>query len=454
MTTTSEPVPATAGRLSRVDQRLRRVVGIAAASYVGRLGSALAVVVTIPMARAVLAPDLFGVWMMLSGLLAFFAFADLGVGNGVLNRIAAAHARGDAAERRRTMSAGYACTGSVALLLVSVWIVWASASTNPTALVGQIVPEHRRETAQALWVFVVLLAVNIPASLIQKLQLGMQRGQWVGFAQFGAAVGTLVGVPLALHLDAGLPALVLASLGMQVFVNLVSTVVWYGGAAQRLPHAVRSMWRFEWGVVASLLRTGSMFLVLQLAAAFAFQSDAIVIVHRLGQVAYGDFAVVQRVFLAASSLLVAGLTGLWPAIGEALASGDRAWVRHALRRGLLTVLAAMGGSCLLLALLMPEILRRWVGMSVPPPVSLVAVLATWTVVEAMGNVSGAVMNAAGLLRPQVIAAAAMAAVAFAGKWFLVPVIGAQGATLATLCAYAAISVPIQIVILRHFFRAG
>ena len=405
------------------------------------------------MARAVLAPDLFGVWMMVSGLLAFFAFADLGVGNGVLNRIAAAHASGDTSEQRRTMSAGYACTGAVALLLLSVWIVWATLSSDPTSLVGKIEIEHRRETAQALWVFVVLLAINIPASLIQKLQLGMQRGQWIGFAQFGAAVGTLICVPLALHLEAGLPALVLASLGMQVLANLASTALWYRRAAQRAALAVRSKRLAEWSVVVSLLRTGSMFLVLQIAAAFAFQSDAIVIVHRLGQVAYGDFAVIQRVFLAASSLLVAGLTGLWPAIGEALASGDRAWVRHALRRGLLTVFAAMSGTCLLLALLMPEILRRWVGMTLPPPVSLIAVLAIWTVVEAMGNVSGAVMNAAGLLRPQVIAAATMATVAFAGKWFLVPVIGAQGATLATLCAYVAISIPIQIVILRHFFRA-
>ena len=415
---------------------------------------ALTVFVTIPMARAVLAPDLFGVWMMLSGLLAFFAFADLGVGNGVLNRIAVAHALGDIAEQRRTMSAGYTCTTGVALLLLLTWTGWATLASDPTSLVGQIVPEHRREITRALWVFVVLLSINIPASLIQKLQLGMQRGQWIGVTQFGAAVGTLIGVPLALHLEAGLPALVLASLGMQVLANLTSTVLWYRQGAQRAPLTLRVRRLAEWRVIASLLRTGSMFLVLQLAAAFAFQSDAIVIVHRVGQIAYGDFAVVQRVFLAASSLLVAGLTGLWPAIGEALASGDRAWVRHALHRGLLIVLAAMSSACLLLALLMPEILRRWIGMTLPPPTSLVAVLAIWTVVEAMGNVSGAVMNAAGLLRPQVAAAAVMAVVAFTGKWLLVPVIGAEGATLSTLCAYLAISLPIQIVILRHFFRAG
>ena len=40
----------------------------------------------IPMTRAALPPELFGVWMMLSSLLGFFVFTDLGIGNAVLNK--------------------------------------------------------------------------------------------------------------------------------------------------------------------------------------------------------------------------------------------------------------------------------------------------------------------------------------------------------------------------------
>lgn len=454
MTTTSDHAVPHARRFFRLDGRSRRVLTIAATSYVGRLGSALAVLITIPIARATLPPDLFGVWMMLSGLVGFFAFADLGVGNGVLNRVTATYVAGDQVEQRRVMRAGYACTGAVGLLVLAVWLGWVVLAPVPTAAVGDIAVEHRSEVLLALHVFVVLLAINISASLIQKQQLGVQCGHWVGYAQLGAATGMLIGVPAALALGGGLPALVMGSLGMQVAANLVSAWLW------RRRHAKTSVSGFttplrqgpEWRVIASLLRTGSLFLVLQLAAAFAFQSDAIVIVHELGQAAYGDFAVVQRVFLAASSILLAGLAGLWPAIGEALASGDAAWVRRSLHRTYAFVFAAMGTTCLVLAVLMPHIVLLWVGMRTPPPTALLAVLAAWTIMEAMGNVSGVFLNAAGLLRAQILLAVLMSTAAFLGKWYLVGKLGAWGAVLATLVAYSLLSIPMQFHLVRRHLR--
>lgn len=458
MTTASELAVTALRDPGGLDGRTLRVLTVAAASYLGRLGSALAVLVTIPFARASLAPDLFGVWMMLSGLLAFLAFADLGVGNGVLNRMTAAHAAGDVAAQRRVMRAGYACTGAVGALVFAGWLCWVALAPEPTALAGAVSAQHRGEVLSALNIFFLLLAINIPVSLVQKMQFGLQCGHWVGNAQFLCAIGTVIAVPAVLALGGGLPALVIASLGMQVAVNLVSAWLWRrrNRTARQGDTPVRTLfvpsWP-EWPVVASLLRTGSLFLMLQLAAAFAFQSDAIVIVHRLGQAEYGDFAVVQRVFLAVSSILLAGLTGLWPAIGAALASGDKAWIRRTLLRSYVFVLLAMGAACLALALTMPQIVALWVGMTTPPPAALLAVLAVWTLMEALGNVSGAFLNAAGVLRAQVILAVVMATAAFIGKWYLVGRLGAWGATLATVIAYAAISVPLQLHLLRRHLRA-
>src|SRR5207247_10417659 len=85
-----------------------------------------------------------------------------------------------------------------------------------------------------------------------------------------------------------------------------------------------------------LLRIGGQFFALQLAVAFAFQSDAIVITQKLGQAAYGDFAVVQKLFLFISMLLNSALLGLWPAFGDAIARGDMTWARRTLVRSLLT----------------------------------------------------------------------------------------------------------------------
>jgi O-antigen/teichoic acid export membrane protein len=426
----------------------------AATSYLGRVVAALAVLVTIPIARTALPADLFGVWMMLTGLLTFFAFADLGVGNGVLNRITAAHAAGDLDEQRRVMRAGYACTGTMGALVLASWLCWGQLAPVPTAFVGSVALEHQSEVMRALNVFFLLLAMNIPASLVQKMQLGRQRGQWVGIAQAGGAVGTLIGVPVSLSLGGGLAALVVASLGMQVAANLVSTVLWCGrlSKTEEWTSATQHHRLPEWHAVVALMRTGALFLVLQLAVAFAFQSDAIVIVHQLGQAAYGDFAVVQRVFLAASSILLAGLSGLWPAIGEALARDDAAWVKRTLLRSYAIVFAVMGVTCVLLATFMPQILSLWIGMTAPVATALLVTLAAWTTMEALGNVSGAFLNAAGMLRVQILFAVLMSTAAFLGKWVFVAKLGAWGAVLATLAAYSLISLPMQIHLLRRRLR--
>ena len=454
MTTTSRPAEPSLSKPFAIDGRSLRVLTTAATSYLGKVVAALSVLVTIPIARAALPSDLFGVWMMLSGLLTFFAFADLGVGNGVLNRVTAAHAANDLDEQRRIMRAGYACTGTIGALVLATWLCWGQLAPVPTAFVGSVAVKHQDEVMTALNIFFLLLAINISANLVQKMQLGRQRGQWVGLAQAGGAIGTLVGVPVALALGGGLAGLVVASLGMQVAANLASTVLWHRQLSKTEGRLTESWHRRlpEWHAVVALMRTGALFLVLQLAVAFAFQSDAIVIVHQLSQAAYGDFAVVQRVFLAASSILLAGLAGLWPAIGEALASGDAAWVRRTLLRSYVFVFVVMGIACLALAFSMPQIVLLWVGMHTPPPTALLAVLAAWTIMEAMGNVSGVFMNAAGLLRAQIVLATLMATAAFLGKWYLVGKLGPWGAVLATLIAYSVISIPAQVHLVRRQLR--
>ena len=454
MTTTSEAVPASKSGSTHLDARSLRIIIVAGASYLGRASAAIAVLITIPMARQHLAPELFGVWMMLGSMLAFFAFADLGVGNGVLNRIVTAHATHDDAQQRRIMLAGYVCTCGAGAIVLVMWALWVALSDVPTAVVGALRDAHRDEVLAALHLFVMLVAVNIPVGMVQKVQLGLQQGQWIGMAQLVASLATLVAVPTVLAFGGGLPALVAASLGTQVLSNLGCTWIWkHRMTASRGTAPVASaVMRVEWSMVVSLLRTGSLFLLLQVAAAIAFQSDAIVITQRLGQEAYGDFAIVQRLYLAVSSILLAGLVGLWPAIGDALSGGDKQWIRKTLKQSYLFVILAVGSASFLLALLAPQALDLWVGSAFVPSTALLWALAAWTLLEAVGTVSGAFLNAAGVLGKQLICALLMAALAFTMKWVLVDVLGAWGAVLATLVAYASISVPMQVFLIRRLLR--
>lgn len=437
--------------MNRIDARLLRIIAVAGANYLGRFGSGLVVLITLPMARQSLPADLFGVWMMLSALLAFMAFADLGIGNGVLNRVNRAQAAGDHEDLRRTLIAGYVCTGVVGSALLAAWLIWSCLASEPTVVAGAAIePVHRGEVLEALTTFVAVLAVNIPASLVQRVQLGMQQGYWNGIAQFCGAVVTLLAVPLTLHHGGGVAALVIATLGIQAGVNILNTIIWLWRKKLLGP----ALWRGAWDLPTAhdLLRSGTLFFLLQLAAAFAFQSDAIVITQILGQVAYGDFALVQKLFLFVSMLLSATMAGLWPAFGDALAHQEIAWAKKALRRGVATAAIISIASVTVLSLAMPWILAHWLHTTVLLPWSLVAALSIWTVIDAISAVLAAFMNGANILRAQLVFAVTMALAAFGAKWILTPILGAAGSVLATILAYCLISVPGQIYIFKHALK--
>jgi O-antigen/teichoic acid export membrane protein len=436
--------------LMKTDARTKRVISVAGASYLGRFGQGIAVLVNLPLARESLNSEMFGVWMMLSALMGFMAFADLGIGNGVLNQATKAMATGDSQLLQRTLAAGYAITGTVGCLLFLAWIAWTKVSIEPTALAGAISVDNRPEVLRALSFFAIILAVNIPASLILRVQLGAQQGYLNGLNQLAYALLTMTLVPLTLHWGGSVSELVLATLGVQALVNTLNSVIWMQRHGMFGGHNwMRSL---DAQTAKSLLKAGAMFFLLQMAVAFAFQSDAIVITQTLGQSAYGDFAVVQKLFLFISMLLSAAMLGLWPAFGDAWASNQKAWAMKALKRGIVAaaVITVLGVSAL--AAGMPWILEYWMKSSVQPVWELILVLAVWTVIDGVANVAAAFMNGANILRPQLVMAVGMASTAFAAKWMLTPILGTTGAVLATIIAYCLISVPGQIYVLKQAFN--
>ena len=437
--------------IQNTDMRTKRAFEVGAYSYLGRFCQGIAVLVTLPLARESLNPELFGVWMMLSALLGFIAFADLGTGNGVLNQVTAARAANNKQLLLRTIASGYAITFVVGFMLLVSSFAWARFSIEPTAIAGAISAENRIDVLKALSVFSIVMAINIPASLILRIQLGYQQGHLNGLNQLACAICTLALVPITLNSGGGVSELVLATLGIQTFVNVVNSLMWlqchgmFGG--QNWIQSINKQ------TISVLLKSGSMFFLLQTAAAFAFQSDAIVITQTLGQSAYGDFAIIQKLFLFISMLLGAGILGLWPAFGDAFASDHKSWAIKTLKQGILTagIVTLMGVGTLSAA--MPWILDNWMKSSVQPIWGLILALATWTVIDGVGSVTGAFMNGANILRAQLLIAVAMASIAFGAKWLLTPVLGATGAVLGTILAYCLISVPGQIYILKRVFKS-
>jgi O-antigen/teichoic acid export membrane protein len=301
---------------------------------------------------------------------------------------------------------------------------------------------------RAFLVFFVLFAINLPAALIQKIQLGLQQGYVAASWQVVSSFVTLTSVPVAIAMHQGLPTLVGCLFGSQVLANVLNTAISHYRTRR---FKVRASYVSGESLV-EVFRTGFLFLVLQLTVAFAYQSDGLIVARYLGPVQAGDYLVAQKVFSIVVLLVSSATAGLWSAFGDAAARDDKQWLYATLTRSLGIVLLFATLVAVAVALSFNQLTRLWLHANGVVPPGLVACFAAWSVIDAVGSVTGVFMNGLNVIRLQVIVASALGAVAVLGKIILVRMLGATGVVLATIFAYLAISAPVQLVFFRSYFK--
>jgi O-antigen/teichoic acid export membrane protein len=431
-----------------VERRTNAIIWTALGSYLGRFGSGIAVLVNIPLAKNALDPELFGIWMMLSAMMLFLQFADLGIGNALQNCLT--EVAEDPERKNQLAISAYKATTLVSVLILTVWIGWIELSDNPTGILGKLRPEHLTEAAKSLNAFVTLFALNIPASLIHKINLSKQKGHWGGVGQFAAALASLILVPLSLKYQIGVPGLIYATLGAQVAVNIAISCAQLRIRRGRIDN--KQILNISQPFEKRLYVISAQFLALQIATALAYQSDAIVISQTLGQETYGSFATTQRLFLIVSMILAAAQSGLWPAFGDALARKDKRWAKKAFLRSLLLSGAIASVTVIALIIEYETIFSLWIKTTPTMDYKLLIALGVWTVLDSMSSVSGAMMNGANVIAPQIAISLLLGVCAVVLKLTLTPILGEVGAVLGTIIAYIIISLPAQYYIYRRIFN--
>jgi O-antigen/teichoic acid export membrane protein len=430
---------------ARSRERHRRLTLTALASMSAKAVKVLTALVSVPLTINYLGAERYGLWMTISSLVAVLAFADLGIGNGLLNAISEADGRGD-----RALAARYVSSAFAMLLAVAIVLGAAIAITYPLIAWGRVFnvtsPIAIAEAGPAAAVFLVCFLVSLPAGIVQRVQLGYQEGFANSIWEAAGSVVGLVGVLLATYLHAGLPWLVLAMAGAPTLMLLANGVVLF---TRRRAYLRPSFERADRGVALGILRVGLLFFVLQLVAAAAFFSDNLVAAHVLDASAVTQYAVPMKLFDMVALVCGFMLAPLWPAYGEALARGDHGWVKRTLARSL--AVTAIGSSVASLAIVLSAnaILRVWAGGTVQSTMLLLVGFGLWTVLNTSGVAVAMFLNGVGAIRFQAICAALMGASALALKIVLARRFGLPGIIWGTIIAYTlCTAIPIGLYIPR------
>jgi O-antigen/teichoic acid export membrane protein len=419
----------------------------ATAAAIAKLVSVATALITVPLTLNYLGLERYGMWMTMSSIIIMFGFADLGMGFGILNVVSQSSGTADRLAIRSAGSSGFFVLSIIAATIVLVFIAAYPFISWPE--IFNVKSEAAQlEAGPALASMVICFALSVPLAVVSRMQMGLQQGYAVSLWRCLGSVLGLIGVLAVIMVQGGLPWLVIGYLGGPIVASIVNTVHFY---RRTEPDLAPQREFITLSMVTRIASVGSLFFALQLGMAVTFAADNIVIAHMLGPEAVTQYAVPEKMFGVIGLVVGMGLIPLWPAYGEAIACGDRLWVRDMLLRSLLASVAVATVLSVVLVVLGPWIIALWIGPTVAPSFALLLGLGLWKVVEVGSNAVSMFMNAANVVRFQLILAVLVAPLAIVLKVFLVTYIGLAGVIWATIVAELA-TIPLIVWFVRRWLR--
>lgn len=413
----------------RAQERYRRALLTTAANVLSKALSMILLIVSVPLTLSYLGNERFGIWMTISSFAALLAFLDFGIGNGLLNRVA--HSAADTKRERlpQVITNGLlllcivgAFVGT-ALLAISYFIPWHSLiKVNDPALVLEI-----RTSAST---FAVVFGLSLPFLGLQRVFLGLQEGFLVHVATAIASIVSLGLLLVVTSRQGAVPELILVTIGVQA----VAPIVLFPLLLRRRLLVRCSLLQFR-NDGSTLLRTGGVFFVLQLASMVAWGSDSLIVSSMLGASQVAILAVTYRLFQFVTQPLAMITNPLWAGYADAAARKDSKYIRQTLKTSMvLSFSIALIGAAIVLAF-HRWLIAHWTSNSVEVPILLAVGYAAWSVLDATGNAFAMFLYGVGILRPQLIVASLFCLVAIPLKIYLVNQMGLGGIGFASVIAY-------------------
>ena len=435
----------------RARERHRRVALTAVLSAVSKGVGIATGLVAVPLTINYLGVERYGLWMTVSSLITMFAFADLGIGNGLVSEVASAQGFGDVRKAAEAVSSAFLVLGIVSLLGAALFGALYSQVSWP-GLFNVRSATAVRETGPAVAVFVCCFLINVPLGIVQRIQMGCQEGYVSALWSALGQIGSLLAVISAIHYERGLPALILAMTGVPIIVTGASAVFLFGRQHPDL--------RPKWALVSSrtavrIIRTGGWFFVLQFIAAFHYSADNLIIARLLGPAEVSRYAVGMKLALVFPIITSMWLMPLWPAIAEAVARDDWPWIRRTFKRAFVWSTALNLVGAMVLASLGNAVAYVWIGPGISLGFGLLTGFGLFVLASGMSGPVAMFMNGMGIIKIQVVTCILMALVSVWARIHFAPTHGVTGVILSNAASQIAlVSLPSLWILWRAMRRGG
>lgn len=269
--------------------------------------------------------DSYGIWITISSIVAWMSFFDIGINNGLRNKLTESIAEGNTKLSKKYVSTTYAILSIISIFIlilfigVNFFLDWSKVLNTSSSLSAEL-------SKVALIVF-GYFSFKFVLSTVNTILLSSQLPASASFRGLIEQVSSLIVIFLLTKFTTG--SLLNLALGLCVAPLLVliyfNVTLFFG----KLKNISPSFHYVDFSITKDLMGIGFKFFIIQIAGVIQFQTANFIIIQSYGPSEVTVYNIVFKYFSVLTMLMAILMTPLWSAVTDAYAKKDNDWIIRA-----------------------------------------------------------------------------------------------------------------------------
>lgn len=379
----------------------KNVLGLGILQIINTLISFLLV----PIVMEFVSPSQYGIWLTISSMVTWLALLDVGLGNGMKNKLTESLAHGDLKLAKEYVSTTYFIIGGIALFcLILIFLVFPLI--NWSAVYNQD-PAMNDTLMYASLIVAAFFFIKLVVGLIGTILTSYLKPAINQLLNTLSNIFVLLIIVLLKNLVNG-NLLILATVlsATSVLIYFVASLYLFSGKYKEISP---SLYYFNSERIKSILGLGVKFFIINISTIVLFQTNNFVIIHHFTNEDVVVYNLAYKLFSICSLLFNLISQPFWTAYTEAWAKNDITWIQSTVKKVFVLWLAIVMIGLLMLAA-SPLVYKLWVGDAVTIPFKMSAAILIYFISHTYGGIFNIVINGIGKVRLQMICLALVATI--------------------------------------------
>ena len=240
-----------------------------------RSGSILLSFILVPLTINYIKPDVYGVWLTLSSLIGWIAMFDIGIANGLKNKLSESLADNNYTQGKIYVSTTYVIISLIAIGLVCIYLIFYQLVNWQSVFNSPFIPENKLRDMVSIVAIIFLL--KFIADIINVVAAAFQIVAVSSILLFLSNLGITLSVwILTKTTTANMVLLAICLSLIPLLISVIASFILFNTSFKSIKPTLEKV---NFSSSKGILSLGWQFFVLQIVVVVIFQTDNIIISH-------------------------------------------------------------------------------------------------------------------------------------------------------------------------------